>query len=76
LDDLIYDIFMADIIELVPTEKPALPKEYSVDITQYTDNLRFTLNGIKVNPDSLRKIADELEKIARIIRNDVVTGIV
>lgn len=64
---------MADIIEFVKT---VTSKRYSLDITQYPDNLAFTVNGIKVNPESLRQIADQLEKIAQIIRTDVVTGAV
>lgn len=70
---------MADVINFVVPEKtveaPA-PRTYSVDIVQYPDNLAFTVNGIKVCPDSLYKIASELEKIAHIIRTDIVTGIV
>lgn len=67
---------MADVIELIKPVKPVQPKTYSVDITQYPNNLEFTVNGIKVNPESLTRIADELEKIAQIIRTDVVTGVV
>lgn len=70
---------MAEIIPLVRPERPAAipaPKSYSVDITLYPDDLLFTVNGIRVSPDSLTKIADELEKIAQIIRTDVVTGVV
>ncbi len=62
---------MADIIEFL---KRVELKQYSVDITEYPDNIAFTVNGIKVNPESLRLIADQLEKIAQIIRTDVVTG--
>lgn len=64
---------MAEIIPLSHTPKA---RSYSLDIEQYPDNLMFTLNGIKPNPESLRKVADELEKIAQIIRADVVTGAV
>ena len=67
---------MAQIITLTKPEKPATPKTYSVEVTNYPDNLMFTVDGIRVNSDSLRKIADELEKIVQIIRTDVVTGVV
>jgi len=67
---------MADIIELTRPVKAVPPREYSLDIAQYPDDLTFTVKGITVNRDSLSKIADELEKIAQIIRTDVVTGIV
>lgn len=67
---------MADIITLTRPEKTEAPRCYSLDITQYPDNLHFTVNGIKVDSDSLFKIASELEKIAQIIRTDVVTGVV
>jgi len=64
---------MADVIPLALAKQP---KTYSVEVTKYPDNLLFTVDGIKVNPQSLFKIADELEKIAQIIRADVVTGAV
>ncbi|MDE3059668.1 MAG: hypothetical protein KGJ06_01495 [Pseudomonadota bacterium] len=52
------------------------PVSYSVDVTLYPDNLMFTVNDIKPDSSSLLRIADELERIARIIRTDVVVGLV
>jgi hypothetical protein len=63
---------MTNIIEF---GKPK-PKTYSVDIEQYPGDLHFTVNGVKVNRDSLTKVADELERIVQIIRTDVLTGII
>jgi len=73
---LIYALFMADIIELVLPEKSTPANIYSVDIVQYPDNLAFTVKDITVNPAALLKIAEDLEKVVQIIRNDVVTGVV
>lgn len=67
---------MADVIELSIPRKAVKPKAYSIDVTQYPDDLRFTVNNITVDGASLQKIADELEKIAQIIRTDVITGVV
>ena len=67
---------MADVIQLVVPERLPEPKAYSVDVTQYPDNLLFTVNNIRVDADSLHNIADALEKIAHIIRTDVITGTV
>jgi len=63
---------MADILNFALQKEPV---SYSVDISLYPDNLEFTVSRIKTDAKSLLKIADELEKIARIIRTDVVTGI-
>ena len=62
--------------KIIAFSRPVAPACYSVDISQYADDFLFTVNGIKVNKDTLSKIADQLEKIAQIIRADVVTGVV
>lgn len=76
-DRFIYHLFMADIIEFTKrVDEKNDTNTYSVDISQYPDNLMFTVNGIEVSPESLSKIADQLERIAQIIRTDVVTRVV
>ncbi len=67
---------MADVIELPALRKSSQPKMYSLDVTQFPDNIMFTVNDVRADADSLRQIADELEKIAHIIRTDVITGMV
>jgi hypothetical protein len=65
---------MADILTFQHTEPKT--ESYSVDVTLLPDNLMFTVNGITRDSKALLKIADEMEQIARIIRTDVVTGVV
>jgi hypothetical protein len=51
------------------------PKTYNVDIATYPNGyLEFTASGIKADKASLCRIAEELEKIASIIRSDVITA--
>jgi hypothetical protein len=70
---------MADIISFEPkkaavSEEESTSEHYHLDVSLYPDDLRFTLRRVKVQPDALLKIAQELEQIASIIRSDVITG--
>jgi hypothetical protein len=70
---------MADVIVFKTPEKAeaaVVPKTYNVEVTCYPDNLMFTINDIQVNSWSLQKVADELEKIAQIIRTDLITRVI
>lgn len=62
---------MADILSFETTPDPM---QYYLDVTVHPDNLAFTISRIKTDSQSLLKIAAELEKIASIIRSDVIVG--
>jgi hypothetical protein len=52
-------------------------RTYSIDISAFPDDyLEFTANGVKVDAKSLYQIASELEKIASIIRSDVMSDVI
>jgi len=74
---------MATIINFLPPATPSQPdseskaRTYSLDISAFPDSyIEFTANNVKTDAKSLFKIADELEKIASIIRSDVLTAVV
>jgi len=51
-----------------------LTRSYSLDITTYPGGyLEFTANSVRTDGKSLYEIAADLEKIASIIRSDVMT---
>jgi hypothetical protein len=73
---------MATIIEFnalksqIQAQSASLPqaRNYSIDISAYPgDYLEFTAHQVKTDPRALCQIADELEKIASIIRSDVIS---
>jgi hypothetical protein len=64
---------MADIITF-DRKVTVPPVQYSVAVTLEPGNLAFTLSEINTDARSLLKIASELERIAQIIRTDVVVG--
>jgi hypothetical protein len=73
---------MAVILQFTPVPSSAsagqkrlpAPRSYSVDVSAHSDGyLEFTASGVRADGASLSEIADELEKIASIIRSDVIS---
>lgn len=75
--------YMAAIIPFTSTNRrpeveasAAEPHNYSINISAFPNGyLEFTANGVRTDAKALYQIAAELEKIASIIRSDVITKI-